>query len=255
MIKMENMTWTDISQAIQNGFDEVLFTVGAIEQHGPHLPISSDSDADDVIGEIVAHNLGNTLQAPTIRVGCSDHHLKFSGTISLKKSTLKDIVSDYIHSLSLHGFKTIIIIPLHGGNFEPLKELKEEIKGKFKSNIIILTDLITLVKVTMKASQKKGIPSEEAGAHAGETETSIMLYLKPQYVRMERAQRGFVGNFDKKIADKIFKGGIGCVSNIGVLGDPTKAKAEWGKEYIEDIAENITSIINRELKMIENNES
>lgn len=248
MIKMENMTWVDISKAIQGGSDKVLFTVSATEQHGPHLPISSDSDCDDVIGEMVARKLGNTLQAPTVRVGCSEHHIKFPGTISLRKSTLKEIVFDYIHSLSLHGFKTIIIIPLHGGNFEPLKEFKEEIKGKFKLNIIIITDLMGLIEVTMKASQKKGISPEEAGAHAGETETSIMLYLKPQYVKMERAQKGFVGKFDEEVANKIFNGGIGVVSNIGVLGDPTKAKAEWGKEYLEDIAENITDIIRKELK-------
>ena len=105
---MEEMNWVDIGEAIQKGFTTVVIGVGSTEQHGPHLPTQTDSVIGDFLAHLIALKLGNTLQAQTIRIGCSDYHLSFPGTISLKKETLKAILFDYVESLSIHGFKTII---------------------------------------------------------------------------------------------------------------------------------------------------
>ncbi|MFX0148918.1 MAG: creatininase family protein, partial [Candidatus Hodarchaeota archaeon] len=175
-IRMEEMNWVDIGEAIHKGFDSVVIGVGSTEQHGPHLPTQTDAVIADILANKVAKKLGNALQAQTIRIGCSEHHLSFPGTISLKKDTLKSIIFDYISSLSHHGFKKIIFIPSHGGNFEPLREVINEIQPKYPEvKLIGGTNLMKFMNYLFKIAQDMGISREEAGGHAGELETSQML--------------------------------------------------------------------------------
>ena len=116
-IRLEDMNWPDIKKAIANGYKTVVVGIGATEQHGPHLPLKTDAVIGEMLAYEVAKGLGNALQAPTIRVGCSEHHLSFPGTISLHASTLKSIIIDYVESLKRHGFETVVLLPSHGGNF------------------------------------------------------------------------------------------------------------------------------------------
>ena len=120
-IVMESMTWPEISKAIEKGFETVIVMLSSVEQHGPHLPINTDSIIADELALRVARRLGKTLIAPTIRPGCSDHHLCLPGTISLRHQVLLDILRDYCSSLARHGFRKIILISSHGGNFSPLE--------------------------------------------------------------------------------------------------------------------------------------
>ncbi len=146
-LRMEEMNWVDIKKAINDGFKTVVIGVGSTEQHGPHLPTQTDALIADVAVNLIAQKLKNALQARTIFVGCSEHHLSFPGTISLKKSTLKAIILDYIESLQKHGFEKIIFIPTHGGNFNPIKEVVEEAQKKYpKITIFAFTDMKGLHK-------------------------------------------------------------------------------------------------------------
>ena len=117
---MERMTSPRIREAIASGYDTALVMLGATEQHGPHLPIASDALIAEWVGFRIAAKLGNTLMAPVIRPGCSDHHMAFSGTISFRSETMKAILRDYCVSLVRHGFEKIIIITIHGGNMKPM---------------------------------------------------------------------------------------------------------------------------------------
>jgi len=81
---MEELPWPEIKQAIDSGYTTAVFAVGSTEQHGPHLPEMTEARIGDDVGERVARKLGHALQAKTIDVGVSDHHLMFAGTISLK---------------------------------------------------------------------------------------------------------------------------------------------------------------------------
>ena len=247
-LKMKEMNWIDIKEAINNGFKTVVIGVGSTEQHGPHLPTQTDALIAEVITNAITQNLKNALQAQTIRVGCSDHHLAFPGTISLKKSTLKAIIHDYIESLQKNGFENIIFIPTHGGNFKPIKEAVEEAQGNHpKIKILAFTDLMGFVDDQNKIAADLNITIEEAGTHAGEAETSQILALAENLVKRERFQPGYLGVLGEKEVEMLFKKGMPSLTEIGVIGDPTKASKKKGKIYIEKIVEFLTDEIKKGL--------
>ena len=245
---MEEMNWVDIYEAIQKGFTIVVIAVGSIEQHGPHLPTQTDSVIGDFLAHLIALKLENALQALTIRIGCSDHHLSFSGTISLKKETLKAIIADYVESLSKHGFKTIIFLPSHGGNFIPIEEAINELKPKYPwTKIIGYTNLTRYMMRLWKIAQKYGISAQEAGSHAGEVETSQMLAIVEDQVINERFESGYVGRIEGDLSKTLFEKGMSAISGIGVIGDPTRADIERGRVYLEQLADYICKDIRRSI--------
>ncbi|MFW9772753.1 MAG: creatininase family protein [Candidatus Heimdallarchaeota archaeon] len=243
-LRMEEMNWVDIGEAVQKGYNNVVIGVGSTEQHGPHLPTQTDAIIADILANKVAIRLGNALQAQTIRIGCSEHHLSFPGTISLKKETLKAILFDYIRSLARFGFKRIIFIPSHGGNFEPLKEALNEIQPEYPEITLIgRINLIKFMNYLFKIAQDFGINQEEAGGHAGELETSQMLAIKEDQVIKDRFKTGYVGPIDLNTQKLLFEKGMTALSKIGVIGDPTRADADRGKKYIEKLVDYIIETI------------
>jgi len=120
-IVLSEMSWVETKQALERGVNTIVFAVGSNEQHGPHLPACTDSLIGKALAYKVAKKLGKALQAPTINMGCSEHHMAFPGTISLKLETLTGLIRDYCVSLAKHGFKNIVILPSHGGNFDAVR--------------------------------------------------------------------------------------------------------------------------------------
>jgi len=242
-VRMSEMSWVDIQEALEKGFRTVVFGVGSNEQHGPHLPTYTDSLVADELAYRVSEKLGNALQAPTINVGCSEHHMAFPGTIDIKPETLKSLIRDYCVSLEKNGFKNIIILPWHGGDFNPVQETTEELNQRLKeARVISYTDLKGLLRFFAESSLKHGVSAPESGAHAGESETSIVLALRKDLVDMEHAEQGFVGNYEEKIPI-IWSQGIKYVTENGVVGDPRKAKAGKGEEYLELWADKMVDFV------------
>ncbi|NHJ01370.1 MAG: creatininase family protein [Candidatus Heimdallarchaeota archaeon] len=237
-IRLEDLTWVDIGKKIQSGYKTVVFGLGSSEQHGPHLPEKTDSLLAETITNRVALKLENALQAPTIRIGCSDHHLDFPGTISLKSSTLKAVITDYIISLVNHRFTKIILIPFHGGNFKPTADAIAELAPKYPNvKILGITDLDKFVTELIRPSIDTGLSKEEAGIHAGENETSMVLATESKFVRKDRFTEGFLGELGKEEINKLFKDGLISLTDIGVLGDPRSATAEKGEIYLQNIVD------------------
>ncbi len=246
MIDVVNMTSPEIGKALRNGFDTAVFAVGSNEQHGPVLAVSTDTVLGDALSIRVAEKLGKALKFQTINLGCSEHHMMFPGTVSLRDETLHMLLKDYVSSLARHGFKQVVILPSHGGNFGPIEEATEELETENPDiKIIAYTDLIGFVEYITKTSEKYGISPEASGAHAGESEVSLMMYANPKGVRPENIPngKGYVGVFDESATEKIFRDGIAGLSPIGVLGDPTEASKEHGAAYIEAVSEAIVKFI------------
>ena len=233
-LHLDRLTWAEIKAEIQNGRDTVVVPFGATEQHGRHLPLGTDAVLGDEIGWGVAERLGAIL-APTVRFGCSEHHLAFSGTISLSPKTFHSIAADVVASLSGHGFRRIVLLPTHGGNFRPLAEAAAKIKPTEGVRVLAFTDFQGFVDAALESSGAFGVAAAESGAHSGEWETSVMLALRPELVKMDRAAEGFVGELSEIMA-KVFDG-IQNLDQNGVLGDPRPATAEAGKKYLADIIE------------------
>ena len=216
-IQISEMSWVNIQKAMNRGSTTVVFAVGSNEQHGPHLPTSTDSLIGEALANKVAGKLGNALQAPSINMGCSEHHMALPGTISLRPETLKSLIRDYCVSLAKHGFKNIIILPSHGGNFDAVREVVNELNQSLEeANVVAYTDLKGLLRFLAEFSSRHGISANESGGHAGESETSMVLAIRKDLVDMEHAEEGLMGSIEDKI-NLVFSQGIKSLTENGVL--------------------------------------
>jgi len=230
---LERMTSPRVKEAIKQGCTTVLVAVGSNEQHGPHLPTGTDSLIGDKLVEEAARRLGNVLVAPTIRVGMSEHHMAYAGTITLRAEVLEEVVVDYCRSLSRHGFETILVIPTHGGNVATVKRAAKRLElESLAANAVALSDESSYLSAMIEVSTKLGITPGEAGTHAGHLETSVVLAIHPDIVEMDKATRGKV-DLGYDTDEKLHEVGMHNLSPTGILGDATNSTAEAGKDYIE----------------------
>jgi len=242
---MEEMSWPSIKKAIDSGFKTVLVPVGSTEQHGPHLPTFTDSLLAYDLCERLAKKLGRTLVAPVIRPGCSEHHLAFPGTISVPPSTLRAVVDAYVGSLVRAGFKNFILIPTHGGNFEPLRKGFSSLRKKHREvKIYGYFNLERFVAAMNEVAAQFGVSPEAAGAHSGFAETSCVLAVRKDLVDMSSAAPGYVGPFNKEVSRQIIKRGMTAFTKNGVLGDPRGSSGEAGERIIQNLVDHITVTLN-----------
>jgi creatinine amidohydrolase len=254
-VLMEEMTWREIKEAIQQGKNTAILVSGSIEQHGPHLPTATDTIIGYATAEAVARKLGNALVAPLIRPALSRHHIDFPGTIALRLETFVKVLEEYCFCLRAHGFKKIVLFVSHGGNSDALRAFVPSIAKKVGLDLQLLA--VQTIEKHIKAFQDflktKGITIQRAGVHAAFSETSVMLALRPDLVAMDKAKPGLTEeafyrpeNLEKsKIASFIH--GVKSQSSIGVLGDPTGSDATVGKEIFERHANDIVEEIKNNL--------
>ena len=245
-ILLEEMTWPEVGEAIAAGRTTVVVAVGAVEQHGPHLPLLVDAARGDRLAVEVARRLGDALVAPTIRIGCSEHHMGFPGTITLRRHTLEAICLDYAVSLARHGFTRVCFVPSHGGNFGPLAEMLPGLRAAVAPGCTVdaYTDLVGFMDF-WQAGVREHDPDLEGrvGGHADISETSEMLCIRPDLVREERAEKGHVQEFDDELMERIFRDGFRAVTPNGVLGDARGASAAIGESCIANAADGIVAVL------------
>ena len=212
----------DLRKIIKKKKNVAIIPVGSIEQHGPHLPISTDSDIVTEIATRVSDKIDGIL-LPTVNYGISDEHFPFFN-LSIKKSTLVRILRDICESLTKNGISKIIIINGHYGNLQALKNFEKTKKNR---------------KIKVFSYWKF---MERRFDHAGNVETSIMLAISKN-VKMKRAKKGFEpeGLSKKEISkiNKMAQKSFPKVTGNGVWGDPTKASARLGRQIINEIVSNL----------------
>jgi creatinine amidohydrolase/Fe(II)-dependent formamide hydrolase-like protein len=240
---LDQCTWTDIKAEIEGGRTTVVVGFGATEQHGHHLPIGTDAFLGDAVALGVAERL-DAFVAPTVRFGCSKHHMAFSGTISMNPETLQAIAADVVTSLAHHGFKEIVLVPTHGGNFHPLDEFMNAFEPIDGVEVIAVTDLDALMGIIARDSGEMGHSPAVAGAHAGEWETSAILHLKPELVHMERAIEGFTGELPDT-EGKPFPP-LEELHPSGVIGDARPASGDAGEHYVSGWIDLVVGTVIRE---------
>ena len=229
-VELDKLTWPEVRAQIAEGRDTVVIAFGATEQHGPHMPLATDA----LLGDRLAHDLADRLDAfvaPTVRVGCSAHHVGFAGTMSIADETFHALVADLVRSLAGGGFRRIVLVPTHGGNFGPLGAAIEKLGEVEGVRVDALTDLSVLFQVAILGQDEHGVPLNQGGLHAGEWETSMMLALHPELVHMDRAEAGFTGDPQEAIGTLFRDGGVASLAENGVLGDPAQASPEHGRRY------------------------
>ena len=229
---LENMTWPEIKQAMDDGYDTVVIFAASIEQHGPALPEITDTALGYLEAEDLARRLGHALAAPVIRPGLSAHHMGFPGSITLRPEVFKGIVEDYIAAYIHHGFSRIVLCSSHGGNFKTLETIAEEQSALHPDTCIVTgVSLDELDAALIKMDKLEGLPPGACGGHACDWETSLMMLIDEEYVRKDKLRKGYVGTLDGELLDRFFNQGVASVSPIGVMGDPTGANPERGRRY------------------------
>jgi creatinine amidohydrolase len=234
-LELDRLTWPEVEAAIEAGRDTVVMALGATEQHGLHMPLATDALIGDRLARIVAGRLDAFL-APTLRIGCSQHHVGFPGTISLNEPTYHALIADLVRSLLSGGFERIVLLPTHGGNFAPLAGAVEKLEDVERAKVLALTDLGVLFEIAQIGEREYGVPLGEGGLHAGEWETSLMLALHPELVHMEGAEPGFTGDMQEAVSS-MFAGGVASISANGAIGDPSRSSIEHGERYWPAVVE------------------
>lgn len=242
-VRLEHPTWPEVRERLETGSRTAVVAVGAVEQHGPHLPLLVDAEHGDRLAVEVAKRLGHALAAPTIRVGCSEHHLAFPGTVSVRPETLRALCLDYAESLAGHGFRRLFFVPTHGGNFSVLDEMLPELNEAVgpEAEVRAFTDLEAVVALWRRVAQETAGLGDRVGGHADVAETSITLALRPELVRRSEVTGGYTGPTDRESLERIISEGFERVTENGILGDARGADAGMGERCIEELADLVAS--------------
>lgn len=226
-------TWSDVETALDDGNRTVIVAVGSVEQHGPHLPLIMDTLAGDELSKRIAEKLGDALVAPTIRPGCSGHHMEFPGTITIPATVLMDTIRSYCESLDEHGFDHIVLVPTHGGNFAPVNTVAPEVARDIDANVIALADLPDLMELQNEGLRAGGVEYQEDVIHAGAAETAIVLAVNEGLVRTDELELGHEGEVS---VSRLLSEGFKSITENGVLGDPRKGTVAAGDEILDTVA-------------------
>ncbi len=232
-VELDRMSWPEVQAELQAGRDTVVIALGATEQHGPHLPLATDALIGDQLARVIAEELDAFL-GPTVRIGCSEHHLEFPGTLSISETTFEELVGDIVRSLARGGFRRAVLLPTHGGNFGPLAAALEKLEPLEGIEVRALTDMKLLLAIAQLGADEHHVPLAQGGLHAGEWETSMLAAIHPQQVRLDQAEPGYTGDPERAMA-VIFSHGVRALSENGVIGDPARSTAEHGQRYWEHV--------------------
>ena len=237
-VKLEECSWPQVQAALREGYDTVVITSASVEQHGPHLPVLTDTLIGEVLGERIAGSLGNAFSAPVIRPGLSEHHMAFPGSFTLSPGAFLQVLEDYCLSLARHGFRFLVLISSHGGNFSAIEQgagrIQERIRESGLAAVVIpYVDLEKYVRLQQEFLVKTyGGQAEEASGHADVVETAMMLAIRPDLVQMQKAEPGWMGDLFT-VKDQLFSAGLQSITANGILGDPRRATAEMGRQVLE----------------------
>lgn len=192
----------------------VLVPVGSTEQHGPHLPLSTDTVIAQAVAERAAPALPSpVLVAPPIAYGASGEHAGFPGTVSIGHEALHAVIVETVRSLALWAGR-VVFVNGHGGNVPTLEAAVGQMRTEGHDAAWV------------------GCTFPGGDAHAGRTETSVMLHLAPHLVRPFGEVTGDTRPLAALMPELVARG-VRALSPSGVLGDPAGASAEEGREILD----------------------
>ncbi len=241
---MEQMTSKEIRDRVAEGFRTAIIPMGSIEAHGEHLPINTDSVVSRYLAEMVATRLGRTLVAHTFPLGHAPR-TQFAGTVSIPVEVVLEVLRAYFTALVRDGFQNVVLIPMHAENFQTLALFSPMLAMEFPGlKMIPSIDVASMIESRNAISARHSISGEEAGWHAGAAETSEMLAIDPGLVRMKDAHRGYLGpsGFGRSLPETLRDGWVALDSH-GVMGDPTRSNAEFGREVLEALADGLADLV------------
>jgi creatinine amidohydrolase len=240
-VKYEELTSPQAGALAKQGRVVGLIPTGAVEQHGPHLPLATDWIIAEHLGEAIAERIEETvLVTPVPPGGSSWHHIAFPGTVDLGDAVLEGFVKAYIRALVGLGVTDIAVISSHGGNFKPIGRVAQEVSAD-GVRVIAYDDLPAYLQVMARAAEAAGLVVPETDAHAGGLETSQMKFLRGEdKITHDPDLEGYV-DADEGWLDILLNEGVHALSPIGVLGRPAGSSAAVGRAICAGLAEELSS--------------
>jgi creatinine amidohydrolase len=241
------LTWPQVNEAVKQ-HKLVLVPMGAIEQHGPHLPIDTDNViVGSICAEAAARQPGEILCAPTVHYGFNEHNMEFPGTISIATTHLLAYCVDIGTSLARQGFTHILWVNGHGSN----SSISHLIAREITNNTPALSAAANWWDITWAAIDRIRTGEAESIAHACEVETSLYMYLRPDEIDIGAIadelpwRQGGPAWLYSGMAPGFpvhFVNNLSRVSETGVWGRPTLATAEKGKQLFESAVEAVIKV-------------
>ncbi len=222
----------------------VILPIASIEQHGPHLPVMTDTRLGHEVAVLAARKaypVRPTVVTPVVWSGLSEHHMPFGGTLILSHATFRAVIRDLVISLTRHGFHDILISNSHGGNIVAMNQICDELSSEVEA---------TLVGTTYVGEAGPAIgdllEDQDGIHHACEGETAMMMAVEPELV-----DASDLASLAAPRADGFLKAGRGSyrwrpfahITGNGVSGVPEKANAEKGHKLLEVASDAIAALI------------
>jgi mycofactocin precursor peptide peptidase len=217
VVRLGERTWTEVERTT------VLVPVGSLEQHGPHLPLDTDSRIAAAVARRAADP--STLIAPPLAYGASGEHEGFAGTLSIGHAALRAVLVELGRSAGAWASR-LVFVNGHGGNLPTVAEAAIQLRAEGRD-------------VAWSGCVVPG-----GDAHAGRTETSILLALDPSVVRLGAAEVGNTAPL-RDLMPVLTSGGVKAAAPNGVLGDPRGATAAEGEALLATLVENLRDELGR----------
>ena len=237
---LEELSWTDVRDATQNGRTTMIIPVGATEQNGPHMALGKHNVRAAALSARIAEKLGNALVAPVVnyvpegRISPPGGHMRFPGTISVPGDAFAAVVAGAARSFRQHGFLDIVLIGDSGNYQGQLREVAQRLNKEWAGSPTRAHFIGAYYQAATDGFNQqlkaKGLTDAQIGVHAGAADTSLMLAVDPSRVRAEHLQD------------------TGAEPVTGVVGDPSRASAALGKIGIDMAVDQAVEAIRQAVK-------
>ncbi len=213
--RLGDLTWPGV------GGQVLAVPLGSTEQHGPHLPLSTDSDIAEALTLGLASRRGDVVIAPTVPYGASGEHAGFPGTLSIGHDALEILLLELVRSAT-DSFPHVLLVNGHGGNVVTLTRVVARLRDESRDVLV-------------------WSPRWRGDAHAGRTETSVQLAIDPSRVGESRAAGATEGLAE--LLPALRRGGLRAVTDNGVLGDPSGASSAEGEELLREALDDLEATV------------
>jgi creatinine amidohydrolase len=240
-IEWAKMTAADLKSLAALPKSTAILVTGSLEQHGPHLPVSTDTVGAETAardGALIASPQLPVTLLPSLWAGLSEYHIPFGGTISLDYATWHAMLRCVVRSLHSLGFKRLLIVNGHGGNIAPLEISVRELSVAFSMPIVATTPWFNVQLDDV-------METDEVVEHACEAETSLMLALLPEAVDQSKFEEAAAPHPHRRPQKGFtrFYSFTDCAPITGTWGDPRPATASKGHVLRERLGRAVADIL------------